>query len=231
MAVCSSCAAPLPPSSVNCVYCGARNKVDFVYLGNVAEGGVSQRVSPASGKPMQLVRIETDGETVEVDQCPETGGMWFDHGELEYLLTHQIRTVLHVDQELLAEIKKDRSQLHTRGYLPCPDCGDFMPTKQFRQGSGVVVDWCRLHGLWLDGGELSHLIEWARAGGMVEERNKILRHVENPETSRPAEDVTRDHQEQWVGDTGDYDSVFTLGGERRRDPGVSILDLVMRLFD
>ena len=33
------------------------------------------------------------------------------------------------------------------------------------QRSGVVVDSCREHGLWLDSGELRQLMEWSRAGG------------------------------------------------------------------
>ena len=33
--------------------------------------------------------------------------------------------------------------------------------------SGVVVDRCRDHGLWLDAGELRQLLEWARAGGVL----------------------------------------------------------------
>jgi Zn-finger nucleic acid-binding protein len=33
--------------------------------------------------------------------------------------------------------------------------------------SGVVVDFCREHGVWLDGGELERLRQWVAAGGHV----------------------------------------------------------------
>ncbi len=35
----------------------------------------------------------------------------------------------------------------------------------FAYRSGVVVDKCRDHGLWLKSGELIHLLEWKKAGG------------------------------------------------------------------
>jgi hypothetical protein len=31
----------------------------------------------------------------------------------------------------------------------------------------VIVDTCREHGIWLDGGELRQLLEWTRAGGQI----------------------------------------------------------------
>lgn len=241
MALCSGCGAPLKAGSVHCNYCGNRNEVDFVYLREVSSNEVSPRMSPITGKPMRLVRIETDGETIEVDQCPQTGGIWFDHGELEYLLTHQIKSVLRVDEQLLTEIKRDRVMLHDRGYIPCPDCADFMPTKQYQQGSGVIIDWCRHHGIWLDGGELAHLIEWARAGGLVKDRNAIARHqvesiVRQPDPP-PASAATKGATDAGWGGSGSWAGddtagrIFTLGGERKREPGVSIFDAVLRLFD
>jgi Zn-finger nucleic acid-binding protein len=34
----------------------------------------------------------------------------------------------------------------------------------------VVVDQCRNHGVWLEGGELHRLMEWKKAGGQVLDR-------------------------------------------------------------
>lgn len=33
--------------------------------------------------------------------------------------------------------------------------------------SGVVVDRCRVHGIWLNSGEITHLMEWKKAGGQI----------------------------------------------------------------
>jgi Zn-finger nucleic acid-binding protein len=52
-------------------------------------------------------------------------------------------------------------------YRPCPSCGELMNRNLQGRRSGVVVDRCRDHGLWLDAGELRQLMEWARAGGAL----------------------------------------------------------------
>jgi Zn-finger nucleic acid-binding protein len=33
--------------------------------------------------------------------------------------------------------------------------------------SGVIIDRCKAHGVWLDGGELRHLMEWMKLGGKL----------------------------------------------------------------
>ena len=40
-----------------------------------------------------------------------------------------------------------------------------MNRKLHGKRSGVIADYCRDHGLWLDAGELRQLLEWSRAGG------------------------------------------------------------------
>lgn len=40
---------------------------------------------PADGTPMEARRIETDGESVVVDCCPDCDGLWLDRGELATL--------------------------------------------------------------------------------------------------------------------------------------------------
>ena len=37
----------------------------------------------------------------------------------------------------------------------------------FGHRSGVVVDRCKAHGIWLDNGEITHLMEWKKAGGQL----------------------------------------------------------------
>ena len=37
----------------------------------------------------------------------------------------------------------------------------------FGRRSGVVIDQCIKHGIWLDSGELTHLLEWKKAGGQL----------------------------------------------------------------
>jgi Zn-finger nucleic acid-binding protein len=44
----------------------------------------------------------------------------------------------------------------------------------FGAQSGVIVDKCKEHGVWLDGGELRQLMEWIKAGGQILHQQKQL---------------------------------------------------------
>jgi len=48
----------------------------------------------------------------------------------------------------------------------CPECGQVMTRMTFGKRSGVVVDVCRAHGTWFDGGELDAVLEFVRGGGL-----------------------------------------------------------------
>ena len=55
-------------------------------------------------------------------------------------------------------------------YLRCPCCNQMMSRKVFGRVSGVIVDICRLHGVWFDAGELTAVIEFVERGGLDEQR-------------------------------------------------------------
>ena len=50
----------------------------------------------------------------------------------------------------------------------------------YGQRSGIVVDWCKPDGIWLDSGELRSLLEWAKAGGP-----KLTQGMTDPHISAP----------------------------------------------
>jgi Zn-finger nucleic acid-binding protein len=58
-------------------------------------------------------------------------------------------------------------------YRKCPACGDMMQRQNFRESSGVVVDVCSAHGIWLDRGELATLIEFAASGALADAERRI----------------------------------------------------------
>ena len=49
-------------------------------------------------------------------------------------------------------------------YRPCPVCRGLMVQRNFGQKSGVIIDWCRGHGVWFDQDELSRIIGWIQSG-------------------------------------------------------------------
>jgi Zn-finger nucleic acid-binding protein len=54
-------------------------------------------------------------------------------------------------------------------YVRCPECGKVMARMTFGKHSGIVVDVCRAHGTWFDGGELDAVMAFVRGGGLEAE--------------------------------------------------------------
>ena len=98
----------------------------------------------------QLAPAEVQG--VEVDQCPECGGVWCDAGELARLLSLEAESV-----ESLFSGRPDPATDARVGQCPRDD------TRMLRVASArnrnVIVEACpTCKGIWLDGGELRRLL-------------------------------------------------------------------------
>ena len=107
----------------------------------------------------------------ELDRCPSCLGLFLPIGALERLLEQQSGPVLGVDHRLLQALAEmPRASRGPLRYRRCPSCSELMQRSLQGKRSGVVVDRCRDHGLWLDAGELRQLLEWARAGGALLDR-------------------------------------------------------------
>lgn len=162
---CSNCGAPLPAKSNVCRYCETLNEVDLRTVRRTARArGTGERACPRCARPMTVVAAAG----VDLDRCPACHGIFFDPDELERVLETSVRPAAEAD---LAELNRliDEEFPETAPdvrYVPCPDCAKLMNRKAHAARAGVVVDRCREHGVWLDGGELRRLAKWARAGGL-----------------------------------------------------------------
>lgn len=168
MALCSSCSAPLPANSSFCSYCGTRNDLDVLATRRFAEGhGASRRHCPDCQLPMETIHLGENG-SFAVERCPSCFGIFFDPGEVQAFLEATVAPVFDVNYQQIVNINRERADLaRPVRYVKCPDCGKFMNRVNFGATSGVVVDQCKAHGVWLDNGELIHLMEWKRAGGQL----------------------------------------------------------------
>ena len=108
--------------------------------------------------------ITLELEDVEIDYCPECGGIWLDAGELELLLgePQKVRRLLNSFQI--------ESQTDER-IRPCPIC--YKKMQKIKVGSSapvLLIDKCRRgDGLWFDRGELRDICDKAQ----LDEDNKI----------------------------------------------------------
>ena len=110
---------------------------------------------------------ETVGE-MTIDVCASCMGTWYDAQELEVHLSHPPaedgpaeateEEAAHEFWAMLPQTAKDARPEKTEDgpikYRSCPRCRQQMGRKNY-QSTGIVLDVCVRHGMYLDAGELS----------------------------------------------------------------------------
>ena len=168
---CPSCAAPIPTHGVVCSYCGQRLDVDLKGLGQSCLDSDNEDLHcPDCDTTLQslLIGSETDnyGEEINVCRCSGCLGLFIRRETLDLILRIKVLQPSEVNYQLLTNLEQSNHSM-SKGwkYRPCPKCRTLMNRKLHGRRSGVIIDSCREHGIWLDAGELRQLMEWTRAGG------------------------------------------------------------------
>ncbi|MGE0488748.1 MAG: zf-TFIIB domain-containing protein [Vulcanimicrobiota bacterium] len=164
---CRACAAPLSDFVTGrCQYCGRVNDLDLRQLdAGQSLGGAAQSRCPRCREALLKLEIQF-GVPFELERCKRCLGVFFEVSELERLL-RLIASDRSIDQGRLQRLMAEHKEAWPVSYLPCPACAEPMTRTCFGQ-SPVIIDRCKAHGVWLDGGELGRLLVWARAGGLGE---------------------------------------------------------------
>lgn len=217
MARCKSCSAPLLANTNLCRYCGVRNDVDLHARHSYSlHTRQSDRICPECDEPLQTIDLQLDGPFL-IERCETCFGLFFDPGEIETLLESSVSNVFSINHQLLKNINKDRYQSKPIKYIKCPVCQIHMNRVNFGHRSGVVIDQCRKHGVWLESGEITHLMEWKKAGG------QILHSRKSEEKSQ----LRRNHKQHRDTDTA---AIFSSASQSEPDLIQTVSDLVFRLF-
>ena len=164
MATCSSCSAPL--AKVICEYCGTRNDIDLRHLSNFSDKQPNEsRYCPNCEIPLITTNISTESP-IYIERCGGCFGLFFDKGELQALIELSVEhKAQEIDYKRLSEIMEHPYYQDKVEYRRCPICKEFMQRKNYLQRSGVIIDRCVEHGIWLDSGELKQIMEFIRLGG------------------------------------------------------------------
>ncbi len=111
-------------------------------------------ICPVCRQPMIVVEYRQ----IELDYCQNCKGVWFDKGELELLLEHAgIPGAGPTLQHTLLISEAKNSEKRRR----CPICRHTMKKVNVAGDKHVLLDACVRHdGIWFDGGEVDHLIEY-----------------------------------------------------------------------
>jgi Zn-finger nucleic acid-binding protein len=218
MANCVNCSAPLPLHTTVCAYCRTRNDIDL--RGNhtyTKQRPELPRICPRCANPMPTINLAGD-PPFYIERCETCYGLFFDPGELDAVLQRPAATAMRVDNQRLQAVAREfRHDEYPVGYIKCPLCAGLMNRLNFSGCSGVIVDWCKDHGVWLDGGELRHLTEWVAAGGMLLARQK------DDEKKRLEELRKKDHETVMTQAYADFN---TSGAGRWWSDGASEPDLL-----
>lgn len=156
---CASCLGLMFIGSRFCAQCGKK----VLQTQNVPEKDLGD--CPRCQTKLKRLQIS---ET-SLCQCERCDGLWIDVETFEDICADhekQAAVLRIVEQNFV-----DENPAKIR-YVPCPDCAQLMNRNNFASMSGVIVDVCKGHGIWLDAEELPRIIEFIRRGGLERARQK-----------------------------------------------------------
>jgi Zn-finger nucleic acid-binding protein/ribosomal protein L40E len=184
---CSACGADVAPGAERCTYCGsvtaasggrlvcpecyARNPSAAHYCSGC---GIEFRAEPAVAAgdavpcPVCTSRLTPRSLAgLAVQECGTCCGLWVPAVNFDTLVARAGERRKAAPSDGLATPTAPRPTPSTRvAYRPCPVCRQMMYRKNFARISGVIVDWCRPHGTWLDANELEQIAAFVVGGGM-----------------------------------------------------------------
>lgn len=179
---CKFCAAPLPRKGAICSYCGQRNPLNLGVLSPIEIEEKNTTLNcPVCDVAFDNINIGLKKRLL-VQHCHKCDGVFIIEDILEQLIDKQQTTQEQIDLQVLRFIQNNprHKQEKVVKYRSCPVCHKMMQRINYRAVSGVIVDRCLRHGIWLDGGELRQIFEWKKAGKAATEDTNFQKVKETP---------------------------------------------------
>lgn len=119
------------------------------------------RTCPICASALQPVMHEGS----ELDRCDHGHGLWLDRGELRAVVASEEQDRPRAEEIAAldagaASTGQELVQEASRDARACPVCQRAMRVAEYA-ASGVVIDECIEHGVWLDSGELERIEAYA----------------------------------------------------------------------
>ncbi len=210
---CVNCGGALPAKSAICPYCRTLNDIDLRGLFDVGRHRPdAARICPRCDQPLEAIDLGL-GTPFFLDRCTKCLGLFFEEGELNAVIQSKAGQPERIDyvrlDRLLAEETPD--DFTSVKYGKCPTCRKLMNRRSQGVRSGVIVDECREHGVWLDGGELRRILKWMRAGGAEHDAIREAERARQEERNRESAKMLRPEMFRGTLDTSD-DNNSDIGG-------------------
>lgn len=102
-------------------------------------------------------------------RCGTCEGLWMSQADFTRTCSREEQRAVALE---LLPVLKDRPRTRTAlvAYRKCPACAALMTRRNPAAGSGIVVDVCARHGVWLDKDELPRIVAHIRDGGLASAR-------------------------------------------------------------
>jgi Zn-finger nucleic acid-binding protein len=108
--------------------------------------------------------------THHIEKCSQCSGLWIHTKEFESLTSERDA---YLDSSVPdGFVRKPIPPVE--GYLPCACCGNRMSRVNFRNISGVIIDYCHDCGCWLDAGELESIRAFVASGGLDKSQDREI---------------------------------------------------------
>jgi len=196
----------MPKNGLVCEYCGKRNPLNLTALKEVKT--VTESTDPKltcslCDTEMEQINVGI-AEDILIHRCKVCDGVFVTEENLQKTIKHHVGVLQVVDYSTLRFIldhprhDKDTNSL----YKQCPVCQEKMRKLTYAAVSGVLVDRCVAHGVWLDSGELQQLFEWKSTAISLHQqevakgRAKVLHH--NTKERKYTKDTSRDPFEHFL---------------------------------
>ncbi|NIP86035.1 MAG: hypothetical protein GTO03_10910 [Planctomycetales bacterium] len=187
--VCPECLARISRQAKHCHHCGIRIRAELV------AGDVSPLECPdcQPEPPRRLVRRQSRGGGCRLLECPHCAGLWLDAAAFGEMTERAADRSLG-DQEfgrlsgeggsgtLPGEGVKQGSDKWR--YRACPVCGEMMQRRNYGRKSGIIIDTCRQHGVWLDFDEFPAILQWIRSGGLSRANEQLEQQRKSDQQTR-----------------------------------------------
>jgi Zn-finger nucleic acid-binding protein len=226
--ICPSCMTRISDKAKYCHHCAT----PIVPQGQV--GKETRLPCPVCGRRHRLHSRSLGEVSLTLCECRRCAGIWLKNAGFE-LLAERARGQAAGDLATVqgaAAVQNDAavgpSGAKQSLYRRCAECQTLMHRRNFGQGSGVVVDTCREHGIWFDAAELDAVLKWIRAGGEARVAKKAA------DDRRHTERITRmtvDREERPGGFGGGIGGIGTPSGRSRSGAGGFLGEILDAFLD
>ncbi len=196
---CETCGGSLEKGRADCPFCGALidlhrtsltaycdNCFSMSRAGAIFCSGCGKPITDAPEAPSAVdekcprcsvpMRRRTLGSHNPLE-CPVCCGLFINSSDLGVIIEEQEKR----NKELPGTDAPVRSSPGTRpvAYIRCPVCENMMNRMNYGRFSGVIIDYCREHGYWLDSGELEKIANWVSTGGLSRLRKREIEELKS----------------------------------------------------